>query len=60
MYISVFQNLSCVYLSITVDMRKVIIILLVVILSHSTSGQQYPNCSSCGRDGEYDMFCIIV
>ena len=46
--------------SSTVDMRKVTIILLVVILGSYTSGQQYPNCSSCGRDGEYDMFCIIV
>ena len=60
MYISVFQNLSCVYLSTTVDMRKVTIILLVVILGHSTSSQRYPNCGMCQRDGEYDMFYIIV
>ena len=39
---------------------NMIIISLVILLGHSTSGQQYPNCGNCHRDGEYDMFCIIV
>ena len=51
---------SFISFSAIVEMRKVTIILLVVILGHSTSGQQYPNCGSCQRDGECDMFCIIV
>ena len=46
--------------SIIVNMGKMITILLVVILGHFTSGQQYPNCGDCQRDGEYDMFSIII
>ena len=45
---------------IIVNMGKVIAILLVVILGHSTSGQQYPNCASCQHGGEYDIFSIII
>jgi len=41
-------------------MRKVTTILLMLMLDHFTSGQQYPNCGDCQRDGEYDMFSIII
>jgi len=51
----------CIFFYISIDMRIVIVTLLVVILVHSTSGQSYPNCGgNCRRDGEYDMFSIII
>jgi len=42
-------------------MTIVVITLLMVMLGHFTSGQSYPNCGGdCQRDGEYDMFSIII
>jgi len=38
-----------------------VIILLVILLGHSISGQPYPNCGgNCQRNGEYDMFSNII
>jgi len=34
---------------------------IILLMVHSTSGQSYPNCGgNCQRDGEYDMFYIII
>jgi len=48
--------------AVTVNMRQVAItLMMMLLLVHSTSGQPYPDCGgNCQRDGEYNMFSIII
>ena len=49
---------ACVLITIIVDMRHLIIILISVVMMDSTDGQ-YPNCVSCS-DGEYIPLCYVA
>ena len=61
-YASTAKMCLVLYFAVTVNMSQLVTIFLMVLwlLGHSTSGQQYPNCGNCQRDGEYDMFFIII
>ena len=42
-------------------MRQAVTVLLMMLMGHVTSGQQYPDCNiNCRRSGECDVYSITV
>ena len=57
-----FLQFGCIFVSLynNSKMRQVVTILLMMLLGHVTSGQQYPDCDYICQNGECIVFLIIV